>query len=341
MITLNGKNIDLILAPMAEISDYPFREINKKYGADLTFTQMVSARGISNKHFDTLRYLIFNKKEKPIGVQLLIENEEYIEDSVSELVKLNPDVIDLNAGCPSNEICKKGLGAQLLNNPNKLRKILENIILYSKNIPVSLKLRIGFDRINIFEVFEYIKDFPLAFITIHARLKSEFYTGTPNYDVVKMVKQKYDKKIVFNGSCFCEDDYFKIKDLTNADAVMIARGALGNPFIFSKIKSCFERKKFVVDKYLILDIAKLHSKLILDTYGEINFAKYSRKYLIWYFMYFTNIFSLIDNIYKVDKYDDIINLINEFTNKNDINTDINEINKIKNMFYNKVLFWLQ
>lgn len=342
MIELNNNKIELILAPMSEITDYPFRQINKKFGADLTFTQMVSARGIASQHFDTLKFLVFDKKEKPIGVQLLIENEEYVEDSLSTIIKLKPDIIDLNAGCPSNEICKKGLGAQLLNNPAKLYKLLEKIIVNAKDIPVSVKLRIGFDKINIFEILDYIDNLPLHFITIHARLRNQFYTGQPDYDIVRKIKDKYDKKIVFNGSCFTVDDYIKIKELTNADAVMIARGALGNPFIFTQIKNKISSNNVdMVTKEDILEVAKEHCELIYKTYGEINFAKMARKYLIWYFMYFENIYKFIGDIYKVEQYNDILNYINEFSQKNNYNPNSKLAEEIKELFYNRVLFWVQ
>jgi tRNA-dihydrouridine synthase B len=341
MININGTNIELILAPMAEITDAPFRIINKLYGADLVFTQMVSARGIANKHFDTLRYAVFNKDEKPIGIQLLAENIEFIDDAISEIKKLKPDVIDLNASCPANDICNKGLGAKLLEYPDKLYKLLDKIIITSKSIPVSVKLRLGYENIKIFEILDTIKDLPLKFITIHARKKSDFYSGIPYYDIVKKVKDNYEFKIVFNASCFSLDDYITIKDKTNADAVMIARGALGNPFIFKQIKSYIEKQPFYFyDKYDILNAVKLHAELIYKEYGPIIFAKMLRKYLCWYFMYFENFDKFVNEIYKIDDYKLMVDFLECFVENNCYLPNSEESLKNKNKFQERVLFWL-
>ena len=139
----------LLVAPMAEISDSAFRKIAKDYGAGLTFTQMVSAEGVVKNNFETLRYLVFNRKEKPIGVQVLGKDIEILHSAVKDLANFRPDVIDLNSGCPVDKVCKYDMGAKLLNDPVHLGKIVNSMFKAAEGIPISVKLRLGKNRKNI------------------------------------------------------------------------------------------------------------------------------------------------------------------------------------------------
>jgi tRNA-dihydrouridine synthase B len=150
-------NVDLghklILAPMADITDSSFRTIAKKNGAGLTFTQMVSAKGVVNNNFDTLRLLVFSRSEKPIGVQLLGNNPEYLSGAVKELIKLKPDLIDLNCGCPVDKVTKYNMGADLLDDPKQIGKLVNSMVKVSEGVPISVKVRLGRDKkkINIID----------------------------------------------------------------------------------------------------------------------------------------------------------------------------------------------
>ncbi len=165
-------NNKIIIAPLADVSDAPFRKINKMFGADLTFTQMVSAKGAISNQFDSLRYLVFAREEKPIGVQILGNHPIVIEDFISQIVSLKPDLIDLNCGCPAQKVINQKLGASLLDNPILLEKIIKSMVKKSEGIPVSVKLRLGRskNKINIAENVR-MRGAGASLVTVHGKAR--------------------------------------------------------------------------------------------------------------------------------------------------------------------------
>lgn len=340
MLELNGNKINSILAPMTEISDYPCRAISKEYGADLTFTQMVSAKGVIENSFETLKQFVFNKKEKPIGIQLLSKDAGFLSEAVKELQKYNPDVIDLNSGCPVKDVCGKGMGAKLMDDPIHLGKLTKSMVQSAGGMPISVKVRLGMTKVNVMDVAKAAEENGASFITVHARTRNDFYTGPVRLDLVREVKKQLKIPVVVNGSCFSLEDYMKIKNETDCDAVMVARGALGNPFLFSQIKQYEENKPILnVGIEEIKRVALSHFNLILQNYGEDFGVKYARKFFVWYFMKTPLIEQFIDNIYKIDNKDKVYIYIDEYSEavSKYNGTFDNTINIDK--FKEKVLFW--
>ncbi|MDP4173080.1 MAG: tRNA dihydrouridine synthase DusB [Bacteroidota bacterium] len=334
-----------ILAPMAEVTDAPFRQICRENGAGLTFTQMISAKGVVENAFDTLRVLAFNRSEKPIGIQLLGRDADYIEKAVQEIKTLKPDLIDLNCGCSVSNVCKYGLGAAILDDPLLLGKLVKTLVKAAEGIPVSIKIRLGRNRqkINVLENARIIEDNGASFITIHARTRSDSYMDNPLWEWIAKVKQTVAIPVVGNGSLFNEVDCFKMIQETGCDSVFLARGALGNPFIFKRLSTLLEtgllQESESVDE--VAKVALHHLDLLIKDSGEDQGVKKSRKHLIWYFRSFNGVHSLIEKIFSLNDRssleDFICSHVENIKNDSYPKENFEEINK---KFSERVLFWI-
>lgn len=334
-----------MLAPMAEVSDAPFRQICKEYGAGLTFTQMISAKGIIENSFESLKSLAFSRSEKPIGVQLLANYPEYVEKAVKEVKQLKPDLIDLNCGCSVQKVCKHGLGASLLEQPVLLGKLVNTMVKAAGDIPVSIKIRLGKDKqnISVLRNAKIIEDNGASAIILHARTRAQSYEEPPDWSWIKRVKDAVKIPVVGNGNIFEPEDAIRMFEQTNCDFVFISRGALGNPFIFKRINSALNGE--TENKFPGLDevgeTAIKHLRLIIKDSGEINGVIKARKYLIWYFRFFNGIWSFIENIFTVDNsaqvelfiLDHIEKIKNGFYPEEDLQ-------KVTKSFNERVLFWI-
>ncbi len=330
------------LAPMAEVTDFAFRKIAKDYGAGLIFTQMVSAEGVIKNNFDTLRLLSFSRNEKPIGVQLLGNDPEILGKAVRELVKLKPDIIDLNCGCPVEKVYGCKMGAYLLSQPETLGKIVDKMVKNSDGVPISVKIRLGpKDKVNVLDISKIIEDNGASQIILHARTRADRYSTEPEWEWIKAVKERVKIAVVGNGSIFTAEDAVRMINETNCDAVLLGRGALGNPFIFKQINYLLEGKEYKPSVAEITEIASLHLDLLEREQGFRKNLDRAKKNLIWYFKYLDGVWNFIDELYSVNSFEEIRNVLNEHTFRLQSNyyppLNIEEIN-IK--FNNKVLFWL-
>ena len=335
----------LLVAPMADVSDAPFRKISKKHGAGLTFTQMVSADGVVKNNFDTLRLYSFGRDEKPIGVQLLGRDPAIIGEAVSELSKVKPDLIDLNCGCPMEKVTSKGMGASLSDDPQLLARIVKSMVSAAGEIPVSVKLRLGKDHsnINITDSIKVVEDSGASLVIVHARTSSDSYQTDSNWDWLKKVKENVSIPLVGNGSCFSPQDAKDLMDTTSCDSVMIARGALGNPFYFSRFNSLMETglDPGEPDIEEVVKVTIEHINLLVQEFGEINAFERAKKQTVWYLKNYPGISSLLDNIFKSKSMSELEELI--LTHEKSIKSgklEQENIFEINTRFKNKVLFWL-
>lgn len=335
----------LLLAPMADVTDQSFRHIAREFGAGLTFTQMVSAKGVIDDEFNTLRYLAFNRKEKPIGVQILGNDPEIIGASVREIIKYKPDVVDLNCGCPVDKVTKYKMGACLMDSPKLLGQIITQMKKSADDVPVSAKFRLGEDEKNItvIESAKAAEDNGASFITVHTRTRKDKYDQRAKWDWLAKVKESVNIPVVGNGSIFTAADAIRMKEQTGIDSVMVARGALGNPFIFSRYNSIVD-KNFdpgLPDVDTVREITIKHCKSLVIEYGEIRGLQFIKKNIIWYYKNYNGINKLIENLMKARAVDEIMELIEKHTNniKNE-NYPQEDLEVIKQKFKMKVLFWL-
>jgi tRNA-dihydrouridine synthase B len=333
---------NIFLAPMAEITDYAFRSIAKKYGAGLTFTQMVSADGVIKNNFKTLRMLTFSRAEKPIGVQLLGKDPEIIGRAVRDLVKLKPTVIDLNCGCPVEKVYSNKMGAYLLSQPENLAKLVSVMVKNSDGIPISIKIRLSpKDKVNVLENAKIIADNGASIIVVHARNKKDRYDVDANWEWIAKVKDEVNIPVIGNGSVFSAEDAVEMMNQTNCDGVLVARGALGNPFIFKQIEHLKKGEKFTPSIEEIAKIALEHVRILEKEQDFIISLDRAKKNIIWYFKYQNGIENLIDELYSAKSFEKIKEIINKHSNKllDGKYPQVN-INEIKKKFNNRVLFWL-
>lgn len=327
---------------MAEVTDYAFRKIARENGAGLTFTQMVSAEGVIKNNFNTLRLLSFSQNEKPIGVQLLGKDPKIIGNATAEIVKFNPDVIDINLGCPVEKVIAHKMGAYLLSQPHLIGEIVKAMVKNSNGIPVSVKIRLGYNnKINVLQNAKIIEDNGASMITIHARTKNDGYESKASWEWIAKVKENCSIPVIGNGSIFSAEDAIRMFNETNCDAVLIGRGALGNPFIFNQIKQVLKGKKYEPSIEEITFTALEHIDLLMKEQDFIKSLDKAKKNIIWYFKYQNGIWNLIDDLYSENDFENLKKIILEHSEKilTGYYPEENK-NEIKKRFNNKVLFWL-
>lgn len=335
----------LILAPMAEVTDSSFRKIAKEFGAGITFTQMVSAQGVLRNNFETLRLFSFSRDEKPIGVQLLGNNSEIISEAVKEIIKFQPNLIDLNCGCSVEKVVGNYMGSALLEDPKAMGKIIKKMVDASNGVPISVKLRLGKDKnnINILETAKVAEENGASILFVHARTRADKYESDPDWIWLRKVKETVKIPVVGNGSIFTPNDALKMKEFTGCDSVMVARGALGNPFIFDRFNKLIssgidpgEPSIDVVKNVLLKQISYMERE-----FGEQKSLDKAKKHSIWYFRFYPGIDQFLEKIFGLDSLFSIRSLIEEHTqNILSGNIKITQLNEINKKFKKKVLFWL-
>lgn len=334
----------VFLAPMAEVSDAPFRKICKEYGAGLTFTQMINAEGVFKNSFATLRYLAFSKSEKPIGVQLLGNNSEKLSEAISDLKQYSPDLIDLNCGCSAPKVCNAKMGASLLDHPELLSSLIKSMKNAAGEVPVSAKIRLGrnVNKNNALSNARLIEDGGASLLMIHARYRCDSYSTPPDWSWIKTVKKELSIPVAGNGSVFEPEDCIRMLEETQCDAILIARGALGNPFIFKRINSILENGTDPGEPSIeeVSSVAARHLQMLCDEYGEPLGVKTARKHMIWYFRNYSGIKSFIKDIYALNS----AVLLEEFIQERAERIKNNyypaeDLSVVKKSFIERVLFW--
>ena len=276
---------NLILAPMAGITDLPFRMLCRRFGAELAFVEMINCRSISHKNRRTSQMLASLPKDKPLGVQLLGCEEQYILRALEVLRGVEFDLLDFNAACPSKKVVRRGEGAGLLRNPKKFAKILR-LVVKNSWLPVSVKIRAGWDgfSVNAREIALIAQDCGVNALFLHGRTKTQGYSGQVDYDIIREVKKVLEIPLIASGDVFSGLLAKKMFDETGCDGLAVARGSLGNPWIFKEIKE-YLKSGNIINRPKETEIAKVlreHLDSYLDFYGEKNGVVIFRKFYIWY-----------------------------------------------------------
>ncbi len=333
----------LILAPMAEITDKPFREMARKHGAGLTFTQMISARGIVKSEFRTLRKVAFSKSELPIGVQILGCEPDCIGESVKKIVKYKPSVIDLNAGCPVRKVTKLGFGVALLDEPKKLGAIVSAMKKNSDGIPVSVKFRLGNKKNNVLENAKIIENAGADYIVLHPKLGVQSSMEKPAWEWIAELKQKLKIPVVGNGFVFNAEDAIEMQRQTACDAVMVSRGAIGNPFIFSRYERLKKNenapKPDVSEIYA--NVLEHIDKITVEYGRNITGLHNAKKHVIWYFKFSEGIDWLAPKALKARGCEELREIIEVHVEK--IKNGVypaSDAKIVENKFKDRILFWL-
>ena len=282
-MNLKGK---VILAPMAGVTDSPFRRLCKRYGAGLVFTEMTSSQGIARGATQTLRYLPYEEEERPIGIQIYGEDTSTMESAAVEVLKWRPDVLDMNFGCPVKKVVKKGAGSALLKDINHLEEIVRAVV-NAVDIPVTAKIRSGWDdqHVNAVEVAQMFEDAGIAGISVHPRTREQSFKGKADWRIIKLVKEAVSITVIGNGDINTPQSAKRCFEETGCDYVMIGRGAIGRPWIFEHIEHYLKTGELLeepddVEKFAILNEYISLEENFRGEFGTLNHLKSSISWFI-------------------------------------------------------------
>ncbi|MCH7818975.1 MAG: tRNA dihydrouridine synthase DusB [Candidatus Marinimicrobia bacterium] len=282
-MNLKGK---VILAPMAGVTDSPFRRLCKRYGAGLVFTEMTSSQGIARGATQTLRYLPYEEEERPIGIQIYGEDTSTMESAAVEVLKWRPDVLDMNFGCPVKKVVKKGAGSALLKDINHLEEIVRAVV-NAVDIPVTAKIRSGWDdqHVNAVEVAQMFEDAGIAGISVHPRTREQSFKGKADWRIIKLVKEAVSITVIGNGDINTPESAKRCFEETGCDYVMIGRGAIGRPWIFEHIEHYLKTGELLeepddVEKFAILNEYISLEENFRGEFGTLNHLKSSISWFI-------------------------------------------------------------
>ncbi|MEK6839762.1 MAG: tRNA dihydrouridine synthase DusB [Nanoarchaeota archaeon] len=230
-----------ILSPMAGVTDVAFRTLAKQYGAGLTYTEFVNSTGLVRGNEQAKRMIAIDSSEHPVAIQLFGHSEE---DVIAAAKYVEPffDIIDINCGCPAWKVIKTGAGSALLKEPLRIRTFVEHLVDAVRK-PITVKIRAGIDdtTINAVEVAKLVEEAGAAAIAVHGRTQQQGYSGTANWEIIKNVKEAVHIPVIGNGDVFTPEIFAQRLEESGVDAIMIARGAMGNPYIFQQIKDYLEK----------------------------------------------------------------------------------------------------
>ncbi|TRZ48963.1 tRNA dihydrouridine synthase DusB [bacterium] len=276
---------NLILAPMSGITDYPFRMLCRKFGCELAFIEMINVRALGYNSRKTQEMLFTDKIDRPLGVQILGCEEKFLLRAADILKKHSFDIVDFNAACPAKKVVRRGEGASLLKEPKKLNRLLK-LVVENFGVPVTVKIRTGWDKnsINPVEVALYAQDAGVKTVFIHGRTREQFYSGKVDYGAIRKVKKALNIPVIASGDILSVGLAEKMFAETGCDGILIARGSLGNPWIFKEIEASLKDGRLLKkpDGRLITEMMSGHLSSYVDFYGERNGVMLFRKFFSWY-----------------------------------------------------------
>ena len=273
-----------LLAPMAGITNSPFRRLMREYQSSVVISELVSANGIEYASARTLELLKFSEGERPVGLQIFGEDEVNLVKACQVVEGMGANFVDLNLGCPVPKVVKKGAGSAMCRNPIELGKILDAMV-KSVKIPVTIKIRTGWDSTlrNASEVVKVASDAGVAWVAVHGRTRAQGYSGDADWDFIGEIKAKSPLPIIGNGDVVTAEQAVSRYRTYGVDAVMIGRGALRNPFLFEQSFDLLEGREIKpVTAERLIDLLKKQRIYLSETFDARGAVLHARKFLAWY-----------------------------------------------------------
>jgi len=302
-----------ILAPMAGVTDLPFRLLCKEQGAGLLFMEMISAKAIQYNNRNTKALLEIHPEEEPVSLQLFGSDPEVISEIAKRIEELPFAILDINMGCPVPKIVRNGEGSALMNQPKLVHEIVSKTVKAIQK-PVTVKIRKGFndESINAVEIAKIIEDAGAAAVAVHGRTREQYYSGKADWDIIRQVKEAVSIPVIGNGDVVSGESALAMMRETGCDGVMIGRGAQGNPWIFSELVG-YEKTRVMPERPSngeLKDMMLRHARLQIQYKGEYLGIREMRKHVSWYTTGLPNSAKLRGEINAVESYAELEELLN-------------------------------
>ena len=304
---------NIILAPMAGVTDLPFRLLCKEQGAGLLCMEMVSAKAIYYNNKNTESLMEIDERERPVSLQLFGSDADIMSEMAKKIEEKPFDILDINMGCPVPKVAGNGEGSALMKNPELVREIVSKVVKATCK-PVTVKIRKGFDEscVNAVEIAKIIEDCGAAAVAVHGRTREQYYSGRADWDIIRQVKEAVSIPVIGNGDVTGPESAKRMLEETGVDGIMIGRAARGNPWIFGQIKEYLETGTFPQKPELseVREMMLRHAKMQLECKGEYTGIREMRKHVAWYTAGYPNSAKLRAKINEVETYQELEALLN-------------------------------
>ena len=317
---MNIGNVSLdnrvFLSPMAGVTDLPFRLICKQKGCGMLYTEMINAKALCYNDENTKKMTKIEDEEHPIAIQIFGSEPEYM-GRAAEILNSHPnEILDINMGCQAPKVIKKGDGSALMKNPKLAEEVMRAVVENSTK-PVTLKIRKGWDdnSVNAVEIAKIAEQAGISAVAIHGRTREQYYSGKADWDIIKEIKESISIPVIGNGDVFEIDDAINMLEKTNCDAIMIGRGAQGNPWIFKRINHYMQTGEILPNPTAEekINTAIEHMKLAVAEHGEYVAVREMRKHIGWYIKGLKNSARFRDEINKLTDCESVVMKLNELS----------------------------
>ena len=305
---------NLVLAPMAGVTDLPFRLLCKEQGAGLICTEMVSAKAIYYKNKNTESLMAIDERERPVSLQLFGSEPDLMAEIARQIEERNFDILDINMGCPVPKVVNNGEGSALMKNPRLAHEIIYKVSRAIKK-PLTVKIRKGFteDSVNAVEIAKIAQDAGAAAIAVHGRTREQYYSGQADWDIIRQVKEAVSIPVIGNGDVDSPQKAEAMARETGCDGIMIGRGVQGNPWLFSRILHYQETGELLPppDKEEIKNMMLRHGRLQLEYKGAYTGIREMRKHIAWYTSGMPHSAAVRRKVNEVETWEELEELIRE------------------------------
>ncbi|MDU2198441.1 MAG: tRNA dihydrouridine synthase DusB [Peptostreptococcaceae bacterium] len=305
----------VFLSPMAGVTDLPFRLICKEQNCGMLYTEMINGKALCYDDENTKKMLKIEDEEHPVAVQIFGSDQEFM-GRAAEIMNAYPnEILDINMGCPAPKVVKNGDGSALMRNPKLAEEVLKSVVKNSTK-PVTLKIRKGWDdnSVNAVEMAKIAEASGISALAIHGRTREQYYSGKADWDIITEIKNAINIPVIGNGDVFTVEDARNMLDKTGCDAIMIGRGAQGNPWIFKRINHYMETGEILPEPTLEekINTAVKHLNLAVREHGEYVAVREMRKHIAWYLKGLKGSAKVRDEINKITSYEEVVSRLNEY-----------------------------